>query len=194
MISYAVWWIRARIHNHIMKFWSTVKIGTTQTQRKLFHKISNAKRKLGITDDSDAKKNLEILADHFDVDKVEIQDMELRLASRDFSLDAFKDSTENVKFVDLLDDHGKNQEEMISEHEINELRSDALKSGLEILNEREKYIVVSRYLSSQPMKLKELGEKYGISKERVRQIEAGAINKLKKHINDKLNYENQIRV
>lgn len=182
LLSYAVWWIRARIHNHIMKFWSNVKIGTTQAQRKLFQKISSAKRKLKINSSALNNKDIEKLAEHFDVKEKDVVEMELRIASRDFSLDSKIDGDDSVNYVDYLTDERVNQEELIENLEYKKIASDGIFKGLEDLNEREKKVISKRYFSDTPRKLRELGDDFGISKERVRQIENNAIKKLRKAV------------
>lgn len=180
LISYAVWWIRAGIQNHIMKFWSQVKIGTTQTERKLFHKIGRAKRQLHLVDggalsEEDAGK----VAELFGVREKDVMDMELRTAARDFSLDSTVTDDNSITYIDTLAVEGPSQEEVLENIETNVLAQRGLEEGLTKLSPREKRVIESRYLSSPQGKLRELGEELGISKERVRQIEVQALKKLK---------------
>lgn len=186
LISYAVWWIRAKIHNHIMKFWSNVKIGTTQAQRKLFNKIEGAKRKLGLTsgklDDSDIEK----IADHFGVNKKDVLSMERRMGSRDYSLDSSYDENENTSFIDLVTDSKNNQEELVSELQFENIANKEVANAINKLSEREQKIINERFLFESPRKLKDIGEELGISKERVRQIEAKALSKISKQVKLKL--------
>lgn len=180
LISYAVWWIRAGIQNHIIKFWSQVKIGTTQAQRKLFHKIGKAKKELNIENNEMTEQEVSKVAELFGVKDKDVLDMEFRMASRDYSLDA-TNSTEDktVTFLDILSDGKATQEEVIESIETNELANQGIKSGFEKLSPREQKVIESRYLKNPPEKLRELGEELGISKERVRQIEVHALKKLK---------------
>jgi RNA polymerase sigma-32 factor len=104
LISYAVWWIRARIHNFIMKSWSLVKIGTTQAQRKLFQKLSRAKKQLNIPGDDLSKETLKRVADLFDVKEKDVLGMEMRMAGRDFSLDAVSSEDETITYLDSVPD------------------------------------------------------------------------------------------
>ena len=182
LISYAVWWIKARIHNHIMKFWSTVKIGTTQAQRKLFQKLSNAKRKLNISSSKLEEEDITKLANHFGVKEKDVVEMELRHASRDFSLDQSIEGDDSVNYVDIIQDDTDNQEAIISEMEFKSLANEGIKKGFEKLTEREKKIINERFYSEEPKKLHVLGEELGISKERVRQIENSALKKLQKSV------------
>ncbi len=180
LISYAVWWIRAGIQNHIMKFWSQVKIGTTQAQRKLFHKIGKAKKELNIENNEMTEQEVSKVAELFGVKDKDVLDMEFRMASRDYSLDATNSTEDNtVTFLDILSDGKATQEEVIESIETNELANQGIKSGFEKLSPREQKVIESRYLKNPPEKLRELGEELGISKERVRQIEVHALKKLK---------------
>lgn len=179
LISYAVWWIRAGIQNHIMKFWSQVKIGTTQAQRKLFHKIGKAKKELNIENNEMTAKEVSKVAELFGVKDKDVLDMEFRMASRDYSLDATSTEDNTVTFLDILSDSKASQEEVIESIETNELANQGIKNGFKKLSPREQKVIESRYLKNPPEKLRELGEELGISKERVRQIEVHALKKLK---------------
>ena len=179
LISYAVWWIRAGIQNHIMKFWSQVKIGTTQAQRKLFHKIGRAKKELNIENTEMTEQEVSKVAKLFGVKDKDVIDMEFRMASRDYSLDAAATEDNSVTYLDALSDGRATQEEVLQSIEIEELSSHGIKAGFEKLSPREQKVIESRYLKSSPEKLRELGDELGISKERVRQIEVHALKKLK---------------
>lgn len=186
LLSYAVWWIRAKIHNHIMKFWSNVKIGTTQTQRKLFNKIEGAKRKLGISPGKLDDGDIDRIADHFGVEKDDVMDMQTRMTSRDFSLDSSSDDEGNTTYLDLLSSKSEDHETLLADHEHESRAKQEIDKALESLSKREIKIINERYLSESPRKLKEIGEELGISKERVRQIESGALNKISKKVKLKL--------
>ena len=179
LISYAVWWIRAGIQNHIMKFWSQVKIGTTQAQRKLFHKIGKAKKELNIENNEMTEQEVSKVAKLFGVKDKDVIDMEFRMASRDYSLDSTSTEDNTVTYLDMLSDGRANQEDVLQAYETHELASQGIKEGFENLSSREQKIIESRYFKSPPEKLRELGDELGISKERVRQIEVHALKKLK---------------
>lgn len=190
LISYAVWWIRAGIQNHIMKFWSQVKIGTTQAQRKLFHKIGKAKKELNIENNRMTDKEVSKVAELFGVKNKDVLDMEFRMASRDYSIDATSSEDSTVTYLDILSDETANQEEVLESIESNELANQSIKYGFEKLSEREQKVIESRYLKNPPEKLRELGEELGISKERVRQIEVNALKKLKGAVETVISKEN----
>lgn len=187
LISYAVWWIRVRIQNHIMKFWSNVKIGTTQSQRKLFQSIEGAKRKLGITAASMEDDDISRLADHFGVKEEEISEMQVRASKRDLSLSerpAGDDSS--ATYGELLPDPSDNQEQVLGELGFDRLARENLREALEMLSERQKKVINERYFTEPPRKLHEIARDLGVSQERVRQIQAESIGKLRVHMAEKL--------
>ena len=179
LISYGVWWIRAYIQNFIMKNWSLIKIGTTQAQRKLFYKIRSAKNKYddgNLTREEYYKK----LSNDLKVSIKEIREMDMRMSGKDFSLDDEVREGETQTKIEFLESGDKSQEDIT----ISNQQSDSLKEGLEkaftILNDREKYIVEQRLLSDEQETLENIGKKFNISREWVRQIEQGAIKKIRK--------------
>lgn len=188
LISYAVWWIKAGIQNYIMNSWSMVKIGTTQAQRKLFHKISGAKKRLKIRDDDLKDDKLKQVADLFGVNEIEVLNMELRIASRDFSLDSESSDDDSLTYLDTIQDVRASQEEIIEYVQSNKLVKSLIKEGMNILSSREKHIINNRYNTDNPRKLVELGKELGISKERVRQIEAKALGKLRKSVEEHIDH------
>ena len=187
LISYAVWWIRVRIQNHIMKFWSNVKIGTTQSQRKLFQRIEGAKRKLGITAASMEDDDINRLADHFGVKEEEISEMQVRASKRDLSLSertAGDDSS--ATYGELLPDPSDNQEQVLGELRFDSLARENLREALKMLSERQKKVINERYFTEPPRKLHEIARDLGVSQERVRQIQAESIGKLRGYMDEKL--------
>ena len=175
-ITYAVWWIRAYINNFVMKNWSLVKIGTTQAQKKLFFKLSQTRRALrrltGREDPQDIASELAVRDD-------EVEEMALRMAARDASLDLELTEGSDYTLLDSLADERDSQEQLLLEHEEARLLSTRVEDALTVLNERERHIVQARILSDTPQTLQELADHYGISRERVRQIEKNSLQKLK---------------
>jgi RNA polymerase sigma-32 factor len=179
LISYAVWWIRAYIQSFILRSWSLVKIGTTRAQRKLFFKMRRERRRLRNNgEDPEAAT----LAEALGVKTVEVEEMEQRLAGRDLSLDTPRDPDSGKSLTDQLISSNTNQEDRLAareEHKDVRLR---LKSGLAALDPRERAIIERRYLRDRPATLAELGEEYGVSRERIRQIEERAKRKLRERL------------
>jgi len=176
LISYAVWWIRAYIQNHIISAWSLLKIGTTQAQRKLFFKLSQAKQAiLSMT----GEDNLHAAALSLDVKDGEAREMEQRLRG-ELSLDAEMFEGEGGTFLESLPDQRQNQEEMLSEHQEHRVLEQGVASALQLLNEKERFVIEQRVSSDSPMTLQEIADHFSISRERVRQIEEGALKKMKR--------------
>lgn len=187
LISYAVWWIRVRIQNHIMKFWSNVKIGTTQSQRKLFQRIEGAKRKLGITAASMEDDDISRLADHFGVKEEEVSEMQVRASKRDLSLsERPAGDNSSVTYGEMLPDPSDNQEQVLGELGFDRLARENLREALGTLSARQKKVINERYFTEPPRKLHEIARDLGVSQERVRQIQAESIGKLREHMAEKL--------
>ncbi len=180
LISYAVWWIRAYIQNFIIKSWSLVKIGTTQAQRKLFFKLNQAKKKL----QNLSSKNPEFaeIAESLNVKESEIEEMNVRMNVRDLSLDATISDDDESSFIDHLAYEGENQEDSLIKKEEFELVRINIAGALSKLNERERYIVISRIMADNPETLQEIGDRFKITRERARQIEKEAIRKMREEI------------
>jgi RNA polymerase sigma-32 factor len=179
-ISYAIWWIRAYIQNFIIKSWSLVKIGTTQAQKKLFYKIGKVRKAL--ESEGDSEKKYELLAKNLDVAKSDIIEMEQRMSSRDFSLDAPFDEDHQLTHLDLLQENSLNQEEALVREEEKEIREREVVNAMKRLNEKEVYVIKNRIMADSPLTLQEIGNHLKLSRERVRQIESEALKKLKKEI------------
>lgn len=186
LISYAVWWIRVRIQNHIMKFWSNVKIGTTQSQRKLFQSIEGAKRKLGITAARMEDDDISRLADHFGVNEEEISQMQVRASKRDLSLSESPAGEDSTTYGEMLSDPSDNQEQALSELRFDSLAKENLREALGTLSTREAKVINERYFTEPPRKLHEIAGDLGISQERVRQIQAESVRKLRGYMAEKL--------
>ena len=185
LISYAVWWIRAYIQNYVVKTWSLVKVGTTQAQRKLFYKLRSTKNEMDLTKQQLSPEDYKLLADKLGVPDQAVIEMDKRMKTKDFSLDTeIKDKSE-ATHLDFLQDKQLDQEDIISKAQEEEVVQEGLSDALEILSDREKYIIKNRVLSESPLTLEEIGQKYEISRERVRQIESAALKKIRTVFEDK---------
>ncbi len=177
-ISYAIWWIRAYIQNFIIKTWSLVKIGTTQAQKKLFYKIGKVRKALEAN--GEKEKKYDLLAHDLDVTKEDIMEMEQRMSSRDLSLDAPFDESQELTHLELLKEESPNQEEAIAQEEEKKIREHEVQNALKRLNEKEAYVLQNRIMAEEPLTLQQIGDHLKLSRERVRQIESEALNKLKR--------------
>jgi RNA polymerase sigma-32 factor len=179
LISYAVWWIRAYIHNYIIKNWSLVKLGTTQSQRKLFYKLRSAKHRMDIEDENLSPEDYKTLAEEFGVSDEAVIEMEQRMGGKDLSLDAQVKEGSETTHADLLESEESNQEEVITKAEEEEEIKRGLEIALRSLKERERFVLENRILTDKPLTLEELGTKLNLSRERIRQIENAALKKMK---------------
>jgi RNA polymerase sigma-32 factor len=183
LISYAVWWIRAYIQNYILKSWSLVKLGTTQAQRKLFFSLARTKRELdkastehgADSDAADANK----VARKLRVKPTEVREMEQRMDGRDLSLDAPMGEDGTHSHVDFVVSGNPTQDDVLSGAQERQVVSGRVGTALAQLDVRERYIIEQRVMSDHPLTLKELGEHFGFSRERARQLEIRAKDKLK---------------
>jgi RNA polymerase sigma-32 factor len=175
LISYAVWWIRAYIHNYIISTWSLLKIGTTQAQKKLFFKLNQAKSALRGMNGVD---DLEATALSLDVKETEVEEMEQRMRG-DCSLDAEIINGEGFTLLENLVDDRQNQEELLGDLQEHALLRQEIDQALTGLNEKERYVIEQRVSADSPMTLQEIADHFTISRERVRQIEEGALKKMR---------------
>ena len=176
LISYAVWWIRAYIQNYLIKSWSIVKIGTTQAQRKLFFKLSQAKKQLESL--SKTKPEFAEIASSLGVKGSEVAEMDMRMGSRDVSLHEYIGDDGENSHIDFLAFDGENQEVSLIKNEERSLVKQNITAALSGLNEREAYIILNRVMADNPETLQEIGDKYNITRERARQIEKQALKKV----------------
>jgi RNA polymerase sigma-32 factor len=174
--SYAVWWIRAYMIRYIMNDWRMVKIGTTQAQRKLFFNLQKTKEKLEAEGLTPGPK---LLAQRLNVKEDEIVEMEQRLASRDLSVDVPLGQNDEATLLHFLPDDKQSPEEQFAESQYQQLLREKMESFAGTLKDKELVIYRERLLNEEPVTLREIGEKYGISRERVRQIEERVKKKLK---------------
>jgi RNA polymerase sigma-32 factor len=182
LATYAMWWIRASIQEYILRSWSLVKIGTTAAQKKLFFNLRRMKGKLNAMEDGDLKPadRLKIATD-LGVTEEEVISMNRRMAmGGDTSLNAPMREDGDGEWQDWLTDTGPLQDEMVADTQERDQRHELLTAAMESLNDREKHILTQRRLVDDPETLEELSQQYGISRERVRQIEVRAFEKLSK--------------
>ena len=185
LISYAVWWIRAYIQNYILRSWSLVKVGTTQAQRKLFYKLRSTKNQMELGDANLSEEDYKELADKLNVSHEAVIEMDKRMGSKDLSLDAEIKGDNDMSHLDFLADDDQNQEDLITKVEQDDIVKSGMLDALDTLKDRERYIIENRILADKPLTLEELGEKYNISRERVRQIENAALKKMKSVLKEK---------
>jgi RNA polymerase sigma-32 factor len=176
LITYAVWWIRAYIQNYIMRSWSLVKIGTTQAQRKLFFKLGQTRSALcNLTGTEEYAE----IASELDVNQDVVMEMSQRLGQRDTSLDLQLTEGNDFTLLDTLADERDSQEDLLIDSQQRSELSGVIGEALDTLKPRERHIVEQRLLNDAPRTLQDLADEYGISRERVRQIEQKALKKLK---------------
>ena len=184
LATYAMWWIKPAIHEYVMHSWSMVKIGTTAAQKKLFFNLRRVKGEIQAIEDSDLNPDdVETIADRLNVSEDEVVRMNRRMLARDNSLNAPRRVDDEGEWQDWLVDESDSQETRLADREELEKRRALLHDGLERLSERERNILVERRLTDDRSTLKELGQEYSISRERVRQIEVLAFEKLRKSMN-----------
>jgi RNA polymerase sigma-32 factor len=177
--SYAVWWIRAYIIRYVMNNWRMVKIGTTQAQRKLFFNLQKEKDRLEAEGFVAGPK---LLAQRLDVKESEVVEMEQRLAARDLSVDAPVEAGETATMLDFLPSKDATAEEEVASAESRELISQKVKEFGETLTGKDRVIFEGRLMAEEPLTLQQIGDRYGISRERVRQIEERVKKKLKAYL------------
>ena len=181
LATYAMWWIRAAIQEYILHSWSLVKIGTTAAQKKLFFNLRRIKGQLQAIDEGDlSPEHVKKIATELDVPESDVVQMNRRLASPDHSLNAPVREGGDGEWQDWLEDESESQEVRLAEDEEMTNRRRLLDSALKALNPRERRILVERRLQDEPTTLEDLSKAYGISRERVRQIEVRAFEKLQK--------------
>jgi RNA polymerase sigma-32 factor len=181
LATYAMWWIRAAIQEYILHSWSLVKIGTTAAQKKLFFNLRKLKGKLNAIDEGDlSPENITKIATQLEVPEQDVVNMNRRLASPDHSLNAPLRIDGDGEWQDWLVDESETQETMLAEHQEVSRRRKLLSQSMKVLNDRERNILMQRRLREDPMTLEDLSQEYGISRERVRQIEVRAFEKLQK--------------
>jgi RNA polymerase sigma-32 factor len=187
LATYAMWWIRAAIQEYILHSWSLVKMGTTAAQKKLFFNLRRLKGQMQAIDDGDLQpEQVAKIAKMLDVPEQDVVNMNRRLAAPDHSLNAPLRVDSEGEWQDWLVDETESQETALAESEELDGRKALLAGALKTLNERERHILLERRLKDNPTTLEELSQHYGISRERVRQIEVRAFEKLQKAMKAKV--------
>ena len=182
LATYAMWWIKASIQEYILRSWSLVKIGTTTAQKKLFFNLKKIKNQIAPETEGDLRnEHVEKIANKLDVSKDEVVSMNRRLSGKEFSLNA-PIGEDGDEWQDWLVDKELDHDLKFAHNEEMNQRKDLLKDSIKVLNDREKEILYSRRLNDNPLTLDELSKKYKISRERVRQIENKAFEKLQKQM------------
>jgi len=182
LATYAMWWIKASIQEYIMRSWSLVKIGTTTAQKKLFFNLKKIKNQIAPKSEGDLKdEHVTEIANKLAVSKDEVVSMNRRLSGKEFSLNS-PIGESGDEWQDWLEDKELDHELKFAQREEMKQRKNLLTDSIKILNDREKEIIYARRLNDEPITLEDLSKKYKISRERVRQIENKAFEKLQKHM------------
>jgi len=190
LATYAMWWIKASIQEYILRTWSLVKIGTTTAQKKLFFNLKKIKNKIAPRSEGDLKdEHVAEIAKQLAVKKNEVVSMNRRLSGKEHSLNA-PIGEDGDEWQDWIIDKEMDQELKFAQKEEMEQRKDLLKESIKILNEREKEILCARRLNDKPTTLEDLSKKYKISRERIRQIENKAFEKVQKNMLNAANSRN----
>ena len=187
LATYAMWWIKASIQEYILKSWSLVKMGTTSSQKKLFFNLKKIKNKIGALEDGDLlPENVTNIANQLSVAEHEVVSMNRRMVGGDVSLNATvkNDGESDEEWQSLLRDYTQDHAESFAHQDEIKDRRRILIAALKVLNDREKSILLDRRLKEQPLTLEQLSEKHKVSRERVRQIESRAIEKLQSQVSN----------
>ena len=188
LATYAMWWIKAAIQEYILRSWSLVKIGTTAGQKKLFFNLRRIKGQIQAIDDGDLKpEQVTQIATQLDVSEAEVISMNQRMAGNDRSLNVplSRDGEGSGEWQDWLEDDVEDQETTFAEHEEFSARKQLMLDAMQGLNEREQRILQARRLAEPPLTLEDLAAEFGVSRERIRQIEVRAFEKLQKAVRDR---------
>ncbi len=187
LATYAMWWIRASIQEYILRSWSLVKLGTTSAQKKLFFNLRKAKARIGALEEGDLRpENVKQIANDLSVTEEEVISMNRRLSGGDASLNATisTDGEGASQWQDWLEDESADQAGDYEASDELEVRREMMTEAMEVLNDREKDILVQRRLQDQPVTLEDLSGQYDVSRERIRQIEVRAFEKLQKRMQE----------
>ncbi len=179
LMTYAIWWIKAMIHDYILRFYSQVKLGTTKLQKRLFYGLNKLSAEEEVVDGNLNERSKAISA-RLDADPQQVEEIITRLTYRDQSLDTPLAEDSDASFMDLLADGGSNPEDRVMENEREEYVKGQIQHALSNLSDREQEIARQRLMAEHPQTLEDLGRQYNISKERIRQIENNVKSKLRK--------------
>jgi RNA polymerase sigma-32 factor len=187
LATYAMWWIKAAIQEYILRSWSLVKMGTTANQKKLFFNLRKAKSRISALEEGDLRPDqVKLIAKRLGVTEQDVVDMNRRL-SGDVSLNApIREDGDSGEWQDWLVDDTSNQEQRLAEDEESDNRRKALVEALSVLNERERRIFEARRLADDPVTLEDLAAEFGVSRERVRQIEVRAFEKVQRAVKSRV--------
>ena len=179
LATYAMWWIKASIQEYILRSWSLVKIGTTAAQKKLFFNLKKIKSKISALDEGDlTPEQVDKISTELSVPKKEVVSMNRRISGSDYSLNAPVTKEGEGEWQDWLEDETQNQEATFADTEEYLLKKNIMEDALKVLSDREKDIIYERQLNEKPLTLEDLSIRYGVSRERIRQIESKAFEKL----------------
>ena len=179
LATYAMWWIKASIQEYILRSWSLVKIGTTAAQKKLFFNLKKIKSKISALDEGDlTPEQVDKISTELSVPKKEVVSMNRRISGSDYSLNAPVTKEGEGEWQDWLEDETQNQEATFADTEEYLLKKNIMDDALKVLSDREKDIICERQLNEKPLTLEDLSIRYGVSRERIRQIESKAFEKL----------------
>jgi len=187
LATYAMWWIRASIQEYILRSWSLVKLGTTSAQKKLFFNLRKAKNRIGALEEGDLRpENVQRIATDLGVTEAEVVSMNRRLSGGDASLNAMigSEGDSATQWLDWLEDEDADQAGDFAERDELDTRREMLADAMDVLNDREKDILVQRRLSDETITLEDLSTQYGVSRERIRQIEVRAFEKLQERMQE----------
>ena len=188
LATYAMWWIKAAIQEFVLKSWSQVKIGTTASQKKLFFNLRKIKGKINALEDGDLTKNqVNYIAKTLDVSEDDVVSMNRRMLGGDHSLNSqiSRHDGEEAEWQDMLTDERDNQETQYANHQEKNIRNKMMLEALNFLKPREKDIIIKRRLTENPKTLEDLSQEYKVSRERIRQIETRAFEKLQTIVKSK---------
>jgi RNA polymerase sigma-32 factor len=185
--TYAVWWIKAAIHEYILRSWSLVKMGTSANQKRLFFHLRKAKSKISVLDEGDMRPDqIELIAKRLGVTEHAVIDMNRRLGGDASLNDTIREDGDSAEWQDWLVDESPDQETMLAARDEFDNRRKALSDALGVLNERDRRIFVGRRLAEDPVTLAELADEFGVSRERVRQIAVRAFEKVQKAVKNRV--------